>query len=297
MTNTNNNEIEDMETCNTLTRYLYSRVEVKQNIFISLLLRDVEQALFWGYEYYYSGFEEETFEYLKNIYDEIYAENNPSLKEFIINLTNEWNKNDDNKYDCHVGSIIYTLALRPYNMISFVKNKLNYKISKDEVSDNLMPECFIILNSEHIEKYKTKIISLENNEKAYYLLKQVKLYPSYKEYNNLFDNKHSKTFLKTYHSELKNWLYYASKSPIWYERISEFNGIIDDNTKEVYFENENDESHFCELWDYEPDELPTNIQELSVGSNNIKQLTIRQFCKKIKYVVISKIIRTVKKTK
>ena len=26
MTNTNNNEIEDMEICNTLTRYLYSRI-------------------------------------------------------------------------------------------------------------------------------------------------------------------------------------------------------------------------------------------------------------------------------
>ena len=53
----------------TLTRYLYSRIEVKQSLFVSLLQRDVEQALFWGYELYYSGFQEETFEFVLDIYD------------------------------------------------------------------------------------------------------------------------------------------------------------------------------------------------------------------------------------
>src|SRR5210317_1019032 len=104
---------------NALTRYLYSVIEVRQSLFISLLNHDPTQALYWGYESYYSGFEKETFEFLQRIYNDIYAENNPDLKDYISKLREIWDKNDDNRYDCNVGSIIYTLALRPYNLVTF----------------------------------------------------------------------------------------------------------------------------------------------------------------------------------
>jgi len=284
------------ELFNTLTRYLYSRLEVKQCLFISLLQRDIHQALFWGYEYYYSGFEEETFEFLQLIYNDIYAEDNPSLETFILELIEEWTNNDDNRYDCNVGSIIYTLALRPYNLVSFVKTNLNYKITKDDNMDELMPECLIKLLPEHIEKYKTKLVSTENNEKAYEILQNVKLYPVIKEYNNLFDTKITDKFATIYHSPLNTWLFYASKSPIWTLRIEEFNGTIDDAEEQVYFNELDDQEDFGNLWDYDPDELPKNIKEMALGIDT-KQLTIRQFCKKFKYTVVSKIvIRKVKKT-
>ena len=46
------------------TRYLYNKNEVRQNLFVSLLESNMEQALFWLFELYYSGFEEDTLDYL-----------------------------------------------------------------------------------------------------------------------------------------------------------------------------------------------------------------------------------------
>ena len=279
---------------NALTRYLYSVIEVRQSLFISLLNHDPTQALYWGYESYYSGFEKETFEFLQRIYNDIYAENNPDLKDYINELRETWDKNDDNRCDCNVGSIIYTLALRPYNLVTFVKDRLSYKITKDEQNEDLMPQCLISLTPEHIETYKTKIVDVEKGEKARNLLTTVKLYPIMKEYNTLFtlfNTKSDVEFKDIYNYPFEKWLYYASRSPIWLERITDHNGSINDYTKTVTFLDEDDENNFCELWDYEQNELPSDIHELSIGTGKEKQLTIRQFCKKYKYTVVSKITK------
>ena len=90
---------------------------------------------------------------------------------------------------------------------------------------------------------------------------------------------------------MESWLFYAARSPIWLQRIEEHNGIIDYDNMKVGFEDEEDERRFCELWDYEPNELPSNIQELSLGTGNEKQMTMKQFCKKYKHTVVSKITK------
>lgn len=287
------NEIKktDITLHTSLTRYLYSAIEVKQSLFISLLQQDVSQALFWGYEYYYSGFEEDTFYFLQNIYQEIYALTNPTLEIYISELTEQWENNQDNRYDCHVGSIIYTLALRSYDLVSFARARLSYKITKDETTDNEMPECLIQLLPEHILKYKTKLVNLENGEKPYNILKCAQIYPIIKDHNNLFDTQMSTNFGDIYHYPLEKWLYYASNTPVWLNRIDDHNGTINRDSETVTFNNEEDENTFCELWDYEQNEIPSNIQELSLGTGKDKQLTIRQFCKKYKYTVVSKITK------
>ena len=38
-----------------LTRYLYKKSQVEYSLFISLLNRDCNEALFWTYELYFSG--------------------------------------------------------------------------------------------------------------------------------------------------------------------------------------------------------------------------------------------------
>lgn len=50
-----------------LSRYLYSITDVRQSLFLSILEHNTEQALFWGYELYFSGFQEEAFDYLMEI--------------------------------------------------------------------------------------------------------------------------------------------------------------------------------------------------------------------------------------
>lgn len=278
----------------TLTRYLYSRIEVKQSLFVSLLQRDVEQALFWGYELYYSGFQEESFEFITDIYDEIYAELNPTLKSVITNLIEDWETCEDNSKDCNLGSIIYTLSQRKYNLVNFVKTKLSYTITKDSTPEVVIPECIIHLLPEHIEKYKTHRVSIKDGENAFDVLKNIKLYPTIKEYNNLFDTCMPDEFAEIYKSDIKTWLFYASESPLWLSRIEKYEGTIDYENQIVYFKNEDNEQQFSELWNYEPNELPSNIQELSIGNGSEKQQTIKQFCKKFKHTVTCKV--TVRKT-
>ena len=57
-----------------LTRYLYNKTEVKQCLFLSLLEHNMDEALFWGYELYYSWFEEEAFEFITLILNTIYKD-------------------------------------------------------------------------------------------------------------------------------------------------------------------------------------------------------------------------------
>jgi len=63
---------------------------------------------------------------------------------------------------------------------------------------------------------------------------------------------------------LYNWLYHASYSPIWAERITRHNGIINHKTKSVDFHDTNDEETFYELYNLEPDEQKKETQEKSI---------------------------------
>jgi hypothetical protein len=63
------------------------------------------------------------------------------------------------------------------------------------------------------------------------------------------------------------WLYYASQSPLWATRITTYNGIIDNETKSVEFEDEDELQEFYKNYGYEPDEQPISIQ------NNCLEIT------------------------
>ena len=61
-------------------------------------------------------------------------------------------------------------------------------------------------------------------------------------------------------SNYDNWLYYASKSPIWYKRICKYNGVVDHTQKIVIFDNIDNEEKFYNMYNYEPDEQPLDVQ-------------------------------------
>ena len=46
------------------TRYLYAVLEVKQSLLIALLEKQLDEALFWAYELYYSGFTHNVYSYV-----------------------------------------------------------------------------------------------------------------------------------------------------------------------------------------------------------------------------------------
>ena len=108
-----------------LTRYLYLKDEVEVVLLMSILNKK-ESAVFWAYELYYSGFEEELFTYLFQIYYDFYYVLNPGFQQYLITKYKEWkkyNKNSENqsqsenseKKDIIVSIIIQNLLSRSHN--------------------------------------------------------------------------------------------------------------------------------------------------------------------------------------
>jgi len=135
---------------------------------------------------------------------------------------------------------------------------------------------YIRMEPDQLEQmYKTYKTKKTKKNKAYNILKQVVLYN--------IDDQDNLGLFKVERTTIDNWLYYASKSPIWEKRIIKYNGIIDTKTKTVEFIDETDESRFREKYDYEPDEQSKEIQQKSIGEINLTK-TPQQFYDEYKYI-------------
>ena len=259
------------------TRYLYILDDVKTSLMLSILNRNRDEALFWAYELYYSGYIDEVFDLVTNIYNEFYSTLNPNLGMFLIKL-----KKIQKNSEYLIGTIICNLIHRKYNISSFVE-----KFSKTPF--NLVyPMCnepdkkfFIILEEKDIQKYKN--IECSNEIPPTSILMHVSQYNSHSYSAKLFEN----DYIGVEREELltiyrQDWLYYASFSPIWEERIGQFNGTVDHEKKMICFENEDIEDAFYEKYYYDPDEQPSHVQFKSIGTGAEKQWTWSDFYEKYK---------------
>lgn len=91
------------------TRYLYIKDEVKLALLISILNKS-DDAIFWAYELYYSGFKMELFDYIWKIYYDFFATLNPGFEAYL----NKVLKTDFEK-DKIVSTIVQDLLIRPFN--------------------------------------------------------------------------------------------------------------------------------------------------------------------------------------
>jgi len=256
------------------TRYLYSKEEVKHSLFISILDRKEDESLFWGYELYYSGFKSETFEFLLLIYEEIYKNSNHLLLDMYLNdLYKKWK--DDNSNDLCVGNIIKNILMRPYDPQPFMEKYMGVKckyVTTEKTSQKYL--LVFDLNTDSIEKYKNIEIN-SNNELPRFVLKNACKYSVHREYGHLFmDN------VELQHEYKNEWLYYAHGSPVWRERIMKFGGLINHDRRCVDFEDEDLFEQFHNIYNYEPDEQPLEIQEKCIGKCVEKQLSIKDFAEK-----------------
>lgn len=125
---------------------------------------------------------------------------------------------------------------------------------------------YIVVNDEDIVLYETIEVDLSHcsearREKlvARKILKNAYLYAiDSSKWLNLFKLKRDK--LNIIDAYYYKWLYYASQSPLWASRICEFNGVIDNETHSVEFEEEDDLQSFYSNYGYEPDEQHTITQ-------------------------------------
>jgi hypothetical protein len=335
-----------MEETIVFTRYLYLKDEVKIAL-LSCILEKKEDAIFWGYELYYSGFPEEFFKYMWKIYYDYFATLNPSFEIYFMKKEKEWKKQ---RNDIIVSLLVQDLMIRPFNMDIFVLTKI-LPFQKEEIvvnhnknTNDLLIECIqtekyvdiahILQNTpisdvlslyENIlsflgisnkdrllKEWKTmqkyngvpstdylliKIMTLISTKKGFIQGKNFYIHVDPEEivmYETIDKNELLRPYriLKTaclfgtndyeYLSlftlrrqsfanddELhqiynENWLYYASFSPIWKQRITEYSGTINHENKCVEFENEDVEEEFYNKYNYEPDEQPLSVKEKNI---------------------------------
>ena len=103
------------------TRYLYNKEYIEYSLFISLLNRDKDEALFWTYELYFSGYKNHTFVLLWNFYYQLYGSFFKRLENYLYRRTREWMENmDDNTI---IGTIAINLASREPCIDFYFMNK------------------------------------------------------------------------------------------------------------------------------------------------------------------------------
>jgi len=114
------------------TRYLYLKDEVLLSIVISLL-RKKGSALYWVFELYHSGFEEEVLQYLWKIYFDFYYVLNPGFQDYFIKKHNEWvNSTLPEEKKIIIWLIVSNLMIRPHNFDVFM---LRQHINKKKEAD------------------------------------------------------------------------------------------------------------------------------------------------------------------
>lgn len=259
-----------------LTRYLYNKTEVKHSLLLSLLDHNIDESLFWGFELYYSGFEEEVFAFLQQIFEFVYEEANNGLKEYIEQTIVNWNQKNEPIY---FANLLATLSTRKYDLTKFCKVYLKVSgIQKTTERKNFR----VSLKESDIEKFNNNSDITQRM-----VLKTKCVYKIRKEVNKLFDIDLPE-FCEIKNNYYYHWLYFACKSPIWNERIILFHGIVNDDKKEIEFENNDCLEKFYNLYNYEPDEQSIDTQIKCIGVEGEKQLSIKDFCSKYNFILKTK---------
>ena len=265
----------------SFTRYLYIVNGVKSSLLLSILNRNLDESLFWCYELYYSGYIDDLFEMVNNIYKEFYSKMNPKLGIFIKKIQKDWEKKSNR--DCIIGTMVYNLINREYCVSDFIQkySDLHFNLVYKESSK---PECkiCIMLEEKDIEKYKT--IEVNKDLRNYQYLKNVAKYDIHEYANVIFEHDHSNlTYIEIVNIYYEKWLYYSSYSPLWLNRIQEYDGSIDHENKKIDFHDENKEDEFYSRFNYETDEQPMSVTIKNIGISNEEKWTWVDFYKKYSY--------------
>jgi hypothetical protein len=115
------------------TRYLYEKDEVKITLLMSLLNKS-DEALFWAYELFYSGFKDELINWIWSIYYDFYYSKNASFEKYLSNKltkpTDETKATDEFK-DKLIALIINNLLIRPFSIDVFILKKITSTEAKE----------------------------------------------------------------------------------------------------------------------------------------------------------------------
>jgi len=122
-----------------MTRYLYVKDEVIIEILTSMIDKNTS-AIYWAYELYYSGFEEETIILICKIYYLLFAIQNPDLESYIIQKVDEWQKQDGGQQgqqhrDTIVMELLQNMLDRPLDTDTFFLHRVATYLDYEDTPD------------------------------------------------------------------------------------------------------------------------------------------------------------------
>ena len=169
-----------------LTRYLYEKTLVEASLQNAILTRrSYDEACFWAYELYFSGFEKEVLSLLIKIYVDLFKENHPNLGIYIRKKSAELNG-------------------KPELIATVIKN-LTMKSPSNKEAQGVK---FVNVKPYHINPFMTK----EPKGPCWKFLREVCLY------GVLGNSSMDITGWR------ENWLVHAMGSPVWSKRMIEYGG-------------------------------------------------------------------------
>ena len=211
------------------TRYLYDVSQVKYSLMCAILEKEREEALYWAYELYHSGFEQEVWFWIRDLYVEHYRQSNPAILPHFDRFYHEWKQ--DKTAHCPLGTVVGTMAMLD---------------SGEE--DSRKSKRFILLYND--TRHETKPVV----DRAWRYLNQVCIYPVRVQ---KWTEEKSKKLREAYLGP--NWLYYCAETPIWISRIQKHRGSVSEDKNEIVFQTDDDLEEFYERWGFEPDEQSTEM--------------------------------------
>lgn len=253
-----------------LTRYLYIKEDAMVSLLTAILKKDKEQALFWIYELYFSGFKEEMFEFLLAVYRDMFSVKNPRLGKFLQQHYDEWTKDPEDA--SKIGTIVYNLVdhKREFYFETFFYGE------KPAPSGTKDHKFYRIMSPNDVKPYET--IHVENESRPRLILPNACKYSAVKNASKIFNCLHKDADLAEIRKALYyNWLFYASYSPVWIERIHAFEGTVDYEKKKVVFEDEDMEEEFYDNFGYEPDEQARTLLEKITHFDPMVQMSVEEY--------------------
>ena len=143
-------------------------------------------------------------------------------------------------------------------LVSRVLYYLNLKDNKKKLGKNV----FLELDVDIFDKYKT--VDKCDKLPARKILPTVTKYPiDADNYLSLFVLSRDDDDVDIEQLYRYDWLYYASKTPLWRERLSRYNAKINDHSKTVDFDDEDEDNLqlFYDNFGLEPDEQKLSVQQ------------------------------------
>jgi hypothetical protein len=223
-----------------LTRYLYDKTKVFKLLQIAIDEKQYEESLFWAYELYYSWLEIETIDYVINI-----AQSKlPGYKRFhrfLLKKKTEWLSKEIHE--------------KPHSIVATILKNIFIRDPMSE--ENNMQQIYVVISIKDIEPYQTMCIS-----PVYKTLPTLCRY-----WLTIPDNPSEITEEQRMiiNNVFENWLFYASRIPLWEHRILQYRGNINIEKSTVTFENESLMEDFFDKYGFEPDEQSIEIKRRLLG--------------------------------